>query len=116
MMNPQIDNVSYSLDDEGEALQYFLLLFSRQPSAMDSALIAIKSIYSTLRKDLELAQQAHIEAQRCLSDAISYAVEPAIKSNNAVLSEIEKRYLDYVGESYPLTDSEEKYKALLKKK
>ena len=111
-----IDNISYSLEDEGEALQYFLLLFSRQPSAMDSALVAIKSIYSTLRKDLELAQKAHIEAQRCLSDAISYSVEPGIKSNNAALSEIEKRYLDYVGDLYPLTESEEKYKVQLKKK
>lgn len=115
-MKVTLDEAEYDLTNNAQAAQFFLLVFARSSVAVEMALLATLSTLNSTTASLSQANDAHRQAQRCLADAIDLTVEPANKKNSALLIEIEKRYLEYVGDNFPLTESEEKYKSLLRKK
>lgn len=115
-MKATIDKLDYDLNDSGQTLQFLVLLFSRKSEAVALALAAITSSYNTTVTELEAATEAHALAQTCLSQAISYAMVPSLKTNDALLEQMAENYNRYTGDLYPLTEAEEKYKKALKKR
>ncbi len=110
------DGVEYNVEDENESLQYMLLLFSRYPSLIESAIRANVVLFKSIMADLDITRKSHMLAQRCLSDAIEFAVEPSVRDNDVMLEEIHRRFEEYTGACFPETDSEKKYVKKLKKR